>query len=62
MDQTLNGDLAQPPGRHSPVTAPSGAVIQVETAGRSNHDDERDSDLEFLLALGGGRGIAGDGE
>jgi integrase len=62
MDQTLNGDLAQPPGRHSPVTAPSGAVIQVETAGRSSHDDERDSDLEYLLALGGGRGIAGDGE
>ena len=62
MDRALKGDLAQPPSRHSAVTAPSGAVLQVENAGRSNQDGERDSDLEYLLALGGGRGIPGDGE
>jgi hypothetical protein len=62
MDQALKEDLAQPPSRHSAVTTPSGAVLQVENAGRSNHDDERDSDLEYLLAFGGGRGIPGDGE
>jgi len=60
MDQALNGDLAQ--RSHSPAPAPSGAVLKVETAGRSNHDGECDSDLEYLLALGGGRGIPGDGE
>lgn len=62
MDQTLKGALAQPPGRHSPVPAAGGAVLQVENAGRSNHDGERDSDLEYLLALGGGRGIVDDGQ
>jgi hypothetical protein len=62
MDQALKGDLAQPHGRHSAPTAPSGAILQVENAGRSNDGGERDSDLEYLLALGGGRGIAGDRE
>ena len=62
MDRALKRDLAQPPSRHSTVTAPSGAVLQVENAGRSNRDGERDSDLEYLFALGGGRGIPGDGE
>jgi integrase len=62
MDQALKEDLAQSPSRHSVVITPSRAVLQVENAGRSNHDGERDSDLEYLLALGGGRGIPGDGE
>lgn len=62
MDQALKEDLAQSPSRHSVVTTPSRAVLQVENAGRSNHDGERDSDLEPLLALGGGRGISSDGE
>ena len=62
MDRALKGDLAQAPSRHPAVTASSGAVLQVENAGRSNQDGERDSDLEYLLALGGGRGIPGDGE
>jgi hypothetical protein len=62
MDQALKEELALPPSRHSAVTAPSAAVLQVELAGRSNDDGERDSDLEYLLALGGGRGIVGDGE
>jgi hypothetical protein len=61
MDQTLKGDLAQRP-RHSAVAVLSGAVLQAENAGRSIHDGERDSDLEYLLVLGGGRGIADDGE
>jgi hypothetical protein len=60
MDQTLNRDLAQPPGRHSPVPAPNGAVLQVENADSSNYDGERDSDLEYLFVLGGGRGVVGD--
>jgi integrase len=62
MDQMLKEDLAQPPSTKSAVTAPSGAVLQAENDGRSNHDGERDSDLEYLLALGGGRDIAGAGE
>jgi hypothetical protein len=60
MDQALKKDLAQPATRHSAVTTPSEAVLPVENAGRSNHDG--DFDLEYLLALGGGPGIPGDGE
>jgi len=58
MDESLKQELECSRGRRSPPTAPSSAARQAETADRSSNEDEQDSDLEYLLALGGKRARA----
>lgn len=62
MDLTLKDDLAQPFSRRVAIATPSGAIRQVENAAGANRDGEHDSDLEYLLALGGGHEVSGGGE
>jgi hypothetical protein len=56
----LQENLTQPQSQGAAVSAT--AIRAVESADLPNHNDELDSDLEYLLALGGGHDGPDDGE
>ncbi|MGD0696178.1 MAG: hypothetical protein ABSB82_15110 [Terriglobia bacterium] len=57
LDAALKNKQACRPDGYSSPSAPISADTQAEEA-QSSHDSERDSDLEYLLALGGKRAAA----
>ena len=60
MDLALQENLTQPQSPCATVSA--SAIRPVENADLPNQNDEPDSDLEYLLAMGGGHDGPDDGE
>jgi len=59
LDAALKDELGRPPGRGLAPSAPISAASRAEVA-QSSHESECDSDLEYLLVLGGKRGADDD--
>jgi hypothetical protein len=62
LDEALKQDLAARPEGQRPASSAPMASGEADSAGLSRHENDRDSDIEYLLTLGGRRDALEAGE